>query len=285
MRWGTQRTPLLLHGAFDSMTTPRAELPIAFLGCCSTGWYDREDGSPSLSESMLFAEGGPIAVIAGSRPTHPYATAVLQADIARLLLHERVETIGELDLRATRSMLERDSTDASIDMIAKPIAALMNWPCSLDELRLMHVRMYNLLGDPSTRIAHPPAPPESIELLPGRVAVTVAQALRGEVTLTLETGRDACATGPLRAAARADDPDLETISGANYPRCNERVLWTGVTEITGPRIEAVLPDPLPTGAALLRIEVRGVDSGGAAIARLGGVLIPAATPSPLPSRP
>jgi hypothetical protein len=265
MRWGAKRIPMLTSRSLEHFQEPRDSLPIAFFGCCSVGWFDRSDGAPSLAERLLEAPGGPVAIIAGSRPTHPYGTAVLQKDLIRRLLHDRTATVGALDLESTRSMLLPDSDDAMIDLIARPMAAIGNWPCSLQELRLMHVRMYNLLGDPCTRIALPPEPKGAVHV-DGRVLRGEARGMiEGRADIVLETVREASASGPLRAAPSRDAPDLEERASANYPRANVRILWQGSTVIREGRYELLLPDPLPVGAAILRSVVRGRDAGGAAL--------------------
>lgn len=252
MHWGRERVPLLRSTAAAAIVKPNPALPIAFMGCCSVGWYDRADGQPSLAETMLVAPGGPIALIAGSRPTHPYGTAALQKNLVDRLVHSRATTIGELDLMATRDMLRRDRLDDSIDMLVRPIAALTQWPCSFDELRLMHVRMYNLLGDPCTRVALPPPELDELVLDGATLRGRVDGASRGQVVVTIETDRPSHVGERLVPAAKRDDPELERIAAANYPRVNERVLWMGGGSLVDGTFSVDLPNPMPQGAVFIR---------------------------------
>lgn len=275
MRWGSKHVPMLTKASLERFATPRDSLPIAFFGCCSVGWFDRPEGKPSLAELLLEAPGGPVAIIAGSRPTHPYGTAILQKDLIRGLLNDRVATVGELDLQATRSMLLPDSDDTMIDLLARPIAAVGQWPCSLRDLRLMHVRMYNLLGDPCTRIAHPPAPSGGLRLEGSTLRGTVPGVRTGLAEVLLETVREASAAGPLRPPASPEAADLESIAAVNYPQANARTLWFGRVAVRDERFDMVLPDPLPEGAAILRAVVVGEDAAGGTLEMVEAMRLPA----------
>jgi len=291
MRWGAKRVPMLTMKSIAGMNEESAQLPIAYLGCCSVGWYDRPDGAPSLAEAMLTAPGGPIAVIAGSRPTHPYGTAILQKDLTRGLLEGRIETIGELDRLATRGMLETDSDDVMLDAIVRPVAALGRWPCTLPQLRVMHARLYNLLGDPTTRIAHPPPPPASLELVEGTLRGAVGTPCTGRVTVEIETTRESIASGPLPGPATRDDPALEERAAELYPRVNSRVLWRGTTTIEEGRFALALPigdSELWPRAAMIRVAIDAIDADGQSFLRLGGLRIDApvqSAPNPSPGNP
>ncbi|HMN97137.1 MAG TPA: C25 family cysteine peptidase [Phycisphaerales bacterium] len=258
MRWRSRRLPTLDVAAVATLSEPRSELPIAFLGCCSTGWFDREDGSPSLAEALLLAPGGPVAVIAGSRMTHPYGTAVFQKNLIRGLLGAEAATLGTLHMETGRRSFARDSDDLALDLVARPIALATRWACSLDELRLMHVRLYNLLGDPLLRIAHPPPEPSRLELRSGALHGAVDRTTGGSVRVVLESARALPAEGPLAGAA-PDDPDLERIAAANYPRANRRLLWEGEGTLRDGVFAVPLPSPLPEGAAVLRAAIEAAD--------------------------
>ena len=131
LRLGEQRLPILRIDDPQRLPSPHPRLPIALLTCCSAGWYDLPGGDLSLGEAMLFHPAGPVAVIAGSRPTHPYPNAILQKDVTMLLLVDRVQTVGDLDLLATRSLLQIDATDREIDLLAAPIAVANKWPTAV----------------------------------------------------------------------------------------------------------------------------------------------------------
>lgn len=278
MRWRDTKTPILGVGDIAALSQPKADLPIAFLGCCSTGWYDLAEGKRSLAEEMLLAPGGPIAVIAGSRITHPYATAILQKDLTRLLLEDQVRSVGELDALAMRSMIQIDADDRTIDALMKPVARLAKWPTGTDELRVMHTKLYNLIGDPGTRIA--PAPSDldlalHSNILTGRTALP----FRGRVEILVETARDSqIAAASLRTPVGRDDPDLEAKAKVNVDLVNDRVLKRIETSVEDGQFAVTLGE-LPVAARLVRVWAHGADKSGAPVAASGALRLvpPAAT--------
>lgn len=235
-----------------------AEPTIALLTCCSAGWFDLPQGRHSLAEAMLFHPAGPVAVVAGSRPTHPYANTLLQKDFVRVMLAERTSTLGELDLRVTRAMLEVDAADRSIDFLAGALARAQGWPSSLADLRRMHARLYNLLGDPALRITYPGAV-EELGFHEGRLRGRVPGMRRGRVTVTIETATTSLARpDALRPVAGDDDPEFAAKAAANYAEANDRVLWRGEAAVHDGAFEIDV-GKLPARAALAKCYALGED--------------------------
>ncbi|MEE8154483.1 MAG: C25 family cysteine peptidase, partial [Phycisphaerales bacterium] len=131
LNFNGQRLGILNVDDLARLNGNHARFPIALLTCCSAGWYDLPDDRLSLAETMLLHPAGPVAVIAGSRITHPYANMILQKDITQLLFGQRIKTVGELDLLATRSMIEIDAVDRSLDALVLPIAIAQGWKSTL----------------------------------------------------------------------------------------------------------------------------------------------------------
>ena len=251
-----------------------ARFPIALLTCCSAGWYDLPDDRLSLAETMLLHPAGPVAVIAGSRITHPYANMILQKDITQLLFRQRIETVGELDLLATRSMIEIDAVDRSLDALVLPIAIAQGWKSTLSQLRQMHAHLYNLLGDPALRIALPVGRVEGLALHSERITGRVPNMQTGRVVITIETAR----TKPARAdqlvpVQGLNDPELETKAAHNYPLANERVLVQLEGEVKDGRFEIALDRALPSGAALIKAYVVGEDDTGRTFDAIGATRV------------
>lgn len=278
MRWmeaGTERRAPILRGAsLKDLPACGTRNPIALMSCCSTGWFDREpanDGADrdSLSELFLFHPDGPIAVVAGTRPTHPYGNALFQKEFTRELLARAGETLGEIDRRARREMLITDDHDRALDLIALPISKATNWKLSLEALRLMHVRMYALIGDPMMRVASPGRPIEGLSIDGSSLRGRVADALDGRVEIRIETERAACAATDLLTPAAGDD--LGNRTAHNYQRINERVLWRGVADVVDGGFVAPLPSPLPARSAILRATVTARDRSGSPFEAFGGL--------------
>ncbi|MCA9283757.1 MAG: hypothetical protein KDA22_00980 [Phycisphaerales bacterium] len=276
LRIGRAAFPILGRGAVARLDTPRAGLPIAFLGCCSTGWFDEPSGKPCLAESMLLTPGGPAAVIAGSRPTHPYGTAVLQKNLTRILLEVQPPTVGELDRLIDAAMLHRSAADLVLDGAAAPVAAAMHWPVGLSGLRLMHVRMYNLLGDPAMRIAYPRARVTELSIRDGVLRGVVHGIDEGTARVTVETRRDDCVRpDALEAVLGADDPELERKARSNFETMADRTLAVTSAAVRNGAFEARLPRPMPERAAIVRVVIESTGPPAARREAIGGLRLPA----------
>jgi hypothetical protein len=270
--WGPRRLPILRLGDLDRLRDHGGRRAMAVLCCCEAGWYDLPDGAPSLGEAMLLHPAGPVAVLAGSRVTHPYPNAILQKDIALLLRTGRVRTAGELDLALMRSMLEPDATDRELDAITRPIALVGGWGSTLADLRRTHVELYNLLGDPATHLALPGAEVRALRIDRGVVRGRVDGLAAGEVLVTVESDRLAVARpGDLVAVHGRADPGLEHKAASNYPIANERVLVELHGVVAAGRFEVPLPDPLPAGATVVKVYAHGHDADGRAFDAIGAV--------------
>ena len=270
LKFNGQRLGILNVDDLAQLTGNHARFPIALLTCCSAGWYDLGDDRLSLAETMLLHSAGPVAVIAGSRITHPYANMILQKDITQLLFRQRIETVGELDLLATRSMIQIDAVDRSLDALVLPIAIVQGWKNTLSQLRQMHAHLYNLLGDPALRIALPAGRVERLTLRDERITGQVQKMQTGRVVITIETAR----TKPARAdqlvsVQGMNDPELETKAAHNYPLANERVLVQLEGEVKDGRFEIALDQALPSGAALLKAYAVGEDDTGRTFDAIG----------------
>lgn len=272
--WNGERVSIMQRDDLRKLQDRHHRLPIAVLTCCSAGWYDLPHGELSLGEAMLFHPAGPVAVIAGSRPTHPYANVILQKDLTRLLLIEQVETAGELDLRAMQSMLEIDAADRQLDIIAAPIARIGAWPSTLGGLRRMHVRLYNLLGDPALRIALPRRRLDHLAVAGRRIEGRIDGMVTGTVTITIETERTApLQSRALRPVDGPDDPDLEAKAAHNYPIANDVVLAGLDAPVVAGRFEATLAADPPAQAAIVKAYAVGTDDAGREIDAIGAVRV------------
>jgi hypothetical protein len=183
---------------FDTRDVPKLRstsgAPIAVMLACYTGAFDQPEDC--LAEAMLRADGGPIAVLSGSRVTMPYAMAVMGNELLEQHFHERRETLGETLLYAKRRMVDEPPADAPasprqwFDLLARLLSPNSK---QLREERAEHVLLFNLLGDPLLRIAHP----EPVELhaeedarAGDKIVVTGECPIGGRLTLELVCRRD-----------------------------------------------------------------------------------------------
>jgi hypothetical protein len=165
--------------------------PIALFLACYTAAYDAQ--SDCLAEELLRAEGGPVAVIGGSRVTMPYAMSVLGMEMLKECFVSRRPTIGDVLLHAKRNLVLGARTDERSQQIDSIASLLSPAKSDLADERLEHVHLFNLLGDPLLRLVHPL--PVKIEapstVLPGdRFALSGACAVEGPATVELTLRRD-----------------------------------------------------------------------------------------------
>jgi len=228
--------------------------PIVFFCACSTGHVD---GAPdSLAEMAVKRRAGPVAIIASSRVSMPYANGVLAKELLEAMLQTKTPTVGEalaLAKRRTMRPAEDDPGRAWIETLARTY----KWK---DEERAAerreHVFLYNLFGDPSMRLPHPAAAELACaeEIAPGaRLKVEGKTPVNGQALIEFATERT-----PLVPRRRGDD---DAAFARAYERANDRVRASAEAAVEDGRFSAtlVLPDDLASGTYHVRVFVRGED--------------------------
>jgi hypothetical protein len=241
--------------------------PIAFFVACSTGHFD---GAPDcLAEIAVKRPAGPIAVIAASRVSMPYANAVVAKEVLEAALQDRRPTLGEAFLQAKRRLVpprHEDEGRKFIDFLA------MGYKWRETERaaeRAEHLHLYNLLGDPTLCLPHPAVAEVRCadQAAPGaKLAVTVGTLVAGEATIELVEERT-----PVRPARTGDDD-------ADFARCyasaNAWVRAATTATVGGNPVttELKVPEDAAPGRYLVRVFVAG-EHGAAAGVR--AITIPA----------
>ena len=233
------------HNALDRVVVPGARFhildvndahklkcqnraPIAVMLACYTAAYDAEEDC--LAETMINAPGGPVAVYGGSRVTMPYAMAVMGSAMMEQYFKQRPETLGEAVLNAKREMVkpldETNPLKNTNRLLLDGLASVMSpTRTSLNEERLEHLHLFNLIGDPMTKLAHP----ENVTLTaprdanPGQtIEVTGESTLAGRAVLELCCRRD-CFKSELPARDHFDPSNagLATMQPI-YEQANDR---------------------------------------------------------------
>ena len=169
------------HTVFSARDVPHLQPiggpSIALFLACRTGAFDKRHDC--LAEELLRAPTGPVAVIAGSRVTMPYAMTVLGRGLIVETFENRRPTIGEVVLHAKRLLLPPadehrvglatlvavsksfESIPESLIPITKRLVELRivrllgTLPADLMQERAEHVALFNLIGDPLLRLRHP----------------------------------------------------------------------------------------------------------------------------------
>ena len=214
------------HRIFDHRDVPALECkrghPIAFFMSCYTGAFDREEDC--LAEEMVRVSGGPVAVIAGSRVTMPYAMAILGHELMHAYTKQRCNTIGRALLQAKRQVVlkkEKDGTRATIDLLAKAISPA---PDKLADERAEHLLLFNLIGDPLLRLKHP----KQVKLA-GKMIGTAGKPLEiageseiaGRAPVEVVARRDRLRFVPAARASYQDSPKAREKMQAEYSLAND----------------------------------------------------------------
>lgn len=209
--------PVLDKQSVQQLRRSPSGAPIALLLACYTGAIDAKDDS--LAEHMLLADGGPVAVLAGSRVTMPYGNATAAVGLIDGVYHRQLPRIGDAWLSALAQMDDADGGPAQptaravIDSLA---AVFSGSAAQLDAERREHMQLYNLIGDPTLRL-HQPQPlsltTARVQRIGEPVQVTVRSPIGGRLNLSLD-----CPLG----CADADDPNETLLASVDLDVIQDR---------------------------------------------------------------
>jgi hypothetical protein len=232
--------------------------PVVFLVACSTGHMD---GTPDcLAETLLGRPKGPVAVLASSRVSMPYANAVFAKEVLDAIFHDRPGTLGEAFLLAKRRLLEPRPGDQVRDEIEFWAQGYQADPKKREQERAEHLYLYNLFGDPCLRLARP-----------ADMALSCAAEVRAGGRLEVSGGAEEGADVLVELVAERT-PNVPRRRGDSYEdfartytRSNRWVRASATAKAPGGRFVAVLevPTDLPAGTYHARAFVEG--PGGAAV--------------------
>lgn len=182
-------TPVLDRESVKQLSCQRGCAPIALMLACYTGAIDAPDDC--LAERMLLTEGGPIAVFAGSRVTMPYGNSTAAVGLIDGVYDKKLPRLGDAWLHSLHQMHhemeeEKSKTRAMIDALAAVIS-----PAGTDlvDERREHMRLYNLLGDPTLRMHQPLALTVQVKPAhdPGEaITVRVKSPISGKLSIHLD---------------------------------------------------------------------------------------------------
>ena len=122
--------------------------PVLAIIACWTGMFD-EPSRDCISELLLRKDGGPAAVIASSRISHPYPDALIGLGLTRAFFKGR-RPLGEV-LQDARTTMMAESTGAIATMAAPFLSDAIDAKALVKD----HLYLYNLLGDPATSVPFP----------------------------------------------------------------------------------------------------------------------------------
>ena len=256
VNWDGEREPILDTADLDDLDMTIRPSVLAFIACL-TGAFDT---GTSLVERFIREPGGPVAIIAATELSHPYANAVLVREMALTTLQERRRTVGEAMLEAKVRVLANG--DDPVRQTLEAFGAFdpsTSTPELRENLLLSHEQMYSLIGDPALVIAYPAGTVEfdvaAEEVVAGEeieACVQVHGPPAGHAVVTLETDREVI--GYNLESWDMDDSDRDEVVVANHALANDKVLESWEGEYEGGGFFISFPtDPAHTGLLTIRV--------------------------------
>ncbi len=223
--------------------------PIAIFLACYTGAMD--DPRDCLAEEMWARKNGPIAVVAGSRVTMPYAMSLFSLEMLREYFDGDVQTLGELIKVAKIRMANNGASDDPYrSMIEGMGKSFSPKPKLLAEERREHLHLMHLIGDPLLRLKRPQAMKISVPVVANAGAVIpVTGVSPGGGTYTVEVSykRDRYRTRPPRR--REYEPTEEAFDKYQVAYDNARQLVCLRADAKVVAGQFMIEVPLPANAS------------------------------------
>jgi hypothetical protein len=223
--------------------------PIALFFACYTGAFDSRQRC--LADEMLRAGGGPVAVIAGSRTTMPYAMTVFGSELIDQCFRYHAATLGEALLGAKRRLVGTGSTGWDsrrlvMDALAKAVGPNGS---DLAAERLEHLAIFNLIGDPLLTMHFPHemqiAAPQSARA-GDQILISGTSPCSGDCTIELITDQDNDNASKQRSHF---DPSADALAEYQriYEQANRPPLCSTLTTVAAGRFTGSLQIPPTVG--------------------------------------
>jgi len=122
--------------------------PLFFSITCSTGDYEKAD-KPGLCAHLALEPDGPVATFGSSEVSQPLPNLLLQKALLAQVANARPRTVGEAIARVRADLKDRKHA------LGKLVTRLMQGEVDLEAHRVHQQYLYNLFGDPATRLDFP----------------------------------------------------------------------------------------------------------------------------------
>lgn len=220
--------------------------PFVILFACDTGQFGAaaRGGAGCLAQSLFTNPKGAMAVFAASENSHPYPDMLMAHGMNERFRKSPDARIGDLVLAAKKALGANDGPfREKVDKIAGLFGLADG---ERDRLRQVECAIYNLFGDPATKLARPGA--ELSLRIPQNASVGDSISVEADasvadgasVTWTLEVSR---ASAPLHNG---------------YPAVNDRVLAQAAGEMRGGQCICKFKIPKTTAKRLVVVaDMRG----------------------------
>lgn len=223
--------PILDCQSVKRLNRPKGTSPIALILACYSGAVDAPQDS--IAEEMLRTEGGPIAILAGSRVTMPYGNTTAAVGMINAVYAQKLPRLGQAWYSALMEMHREQPADQSSTRVMIDAMATIFSPkgTSLVNERREHMLLYNLIGDPTLRLHHP----QSMEVTVPKgfqagetIEITAISPLAGRLTVSLDR--------PLGAMIEGDPNDLSIAAMQTQvlPERSQKLKFKIPKDISGP---------------------------------------------------
>ncbi|MBW2527114.1 MAG: hypothetical protein JRI23_23230 [Deltaproteobacteria bacterium] len=235
-----------------------AGFPLFVSLSCGAGGFDLSRGWRSTAEAALMNPHGAVASFAASRESHPYANMLYGEALVAQFLRSRPRTIGEGMIAVKRELRERSS------VIGEALTEV-----DTGALKEEHASLYNLFGDPATRLRYPAAANLSLASTAAIVAgasfdVGVSSPVeQGVALVTLETERSHIRHQLVSPAALDKlpiDRAFETME-ENHRKASDKVVMVSEVTVEKHRAVAQLRAPSEPGNYVVKAFVRSPGDG------------------------
>ncbi|MCA9256773.1 MAG: hypothetical protein KDA33_14090, partial [Phycisphaerales bacterium] len=140
---------LSTNSNFETFEQGPATSPMILL-TCSAGRFDGRE--TSIAEKLLFLPGGPVATIAASTQSHPLPNYFTGRELLSAL-KRRNYRLGDAWLSAQRRATK--ARDPLIESVLMEVEGKLEAEIDVAKLRRDQALMYNILGDPATKLRRP----------------------------------------------------------------------------------------------------------------------------------
>ena len=230
----------------------RSGAPFFVVLACLTGAFDDFYGT-AIGEAMVRNPNGPVAVLAASRVVHPYTNGLWAKAFTDVFITSRAKTVGD-GLLALRARAPHHRI---------PMVEL--WQ-KLDGAELMAEQngLYNLMGDPATRLRYPLEANVSIRsaVRAGQdvtVAIQAPGIKFGTLIVARETRRSLIRGRQIDAAqlGRLGDSEFLQAMAQNYAVAVEKTEWETTIQIRDGYAEVQVPFPTFADQVIVKALVLG----------------------------
>jgi hypothetical protein len=230
--------------------------PVVIVLACSTGHYD-DPARDCIGEALIKRPRGPVAFFGSSRVSQPYAMGLLGLGIVdEFSAPGDGRTLGEILVGAKRRMIA--DPENPIRKEIDGMGSLLLPPKTMEEQRVEHLSLFNLLGDPALRIAYPDVLRDLVAPDAVRAGRTFrvegkAEGVRsGEVIISIEVERK-------RIIGEVVPGDSDEAILKNHRIANDKTVVEKKARLKRGKFEAKIsvPRDAPLGACHLKVYVRG----------------------------